>query len=153
MATAATARTTARPVALHRQPTDYADAGVLSPVEDACFLSRWSFEFTRPLLRVGAAKAAEGGALGFGDLPPLPAHDHAWTVGGQAQAEWDVELATAAVAAHPAGGGGGGRSPSLVRALYRAHRFEFWAAALHAVAGAAAVAPLFGGRFDWDLPA
>lgn len=91
----------------------------LSPSERSNLLSRVSFHFAWPLLKKGAGKP-----LQFGDLPPLPAHDHAARVTAAVQRAWDTELLRPT-------------PPSLRRALYRAFAFEFWAAAFHAVSEAA----------------
>lgn len=112
-----------KPVLEAKLPPDCGAPAQLSPVETANAFSRWSFEFARPLLRIGAQKVLQPS-----DLPPLPAHDHASTVSSSSQREWDRELVAAAKSA---------REPSLARALYRSQTFEFWAAAFHAVAEAA----------------
>lgn len=109
----------------------------LCPFDTSNFFQRLAFDFARPILRIGAARA-----LQYRDLPPVPKLDDPEYVLNKVDREWQRELEKlrpvdgdegSASASAPVGQRRTGH-PNLFLALWRAFRVEFnWAALLSLV--------------------
>ena len=86
-----------------------------SPYDTASLWAHTSFSYVYELLLLGYEQP-----LLKSDLPPLPRHDDSALLAKGLQDSWDLQRAQAL--------NSNNKSPSLTRAIYSAHKFEFWLA-------------------------
>ncbi|GMH67893.1 hypothetical protein TL16_g04791 [Triparma laevis f. inornata] len=81
-----------------------------SPYDTASFWSHTSFSYVHDLLVLGYSRP-----LLKSDLPSLPSHDSSTKLSSKLQSTWDHQRSISS-------------TPSLTKAIYSAHKFEFWLA-------------------------
>lgn len=91
-----------------------------SPFDHLKWHELLTFSFVKPIVKLGLRKT-----LDQDDLHPVAQQDRASVVTEELEREWQSELERAAAAAASGRGGQRLQKPSLWRAFYRAHRYEF----------------------------